>query len=133
MQSSTAGGASASCSKRSGSRRTKLAIRLLSSARLDCERQLQLVERGSVFLGPGFGGRLQRVEKLPLLLEAELEVLAGRGKAPPVRLDPDSLREGGGRLGDLGPLLEICNEKACSSLRNSESPIGEEEANGRHQ
>jgi hypothetical protein len=78
-------------------RSARLAIRLLSSARLHSERKLQLVERGPVFLGPGLGGRLQRVQKLPLLFEAELEILARRGEAPPVSLDRDSLCNGDGR------------------------------------
>jgi hypothetical protein len=112
---------------------SRLAIRLLSSARLHGERKLQLVERRPVFLGPGLGGRLQHVEKLPLLLEAELEILARRGEAPPVSLDRDSLRNGDGRYGGLGPELELRDEKVRPNLRNSQSPIGEEEANGWHQ
>ncbi len=51
--------------------RPPLAIRVLSSARLNGESELQLVQCGPL-LGPGLGSRLQRVEKLPLLLEAEL-------------------------------------------------------------
>lgn len=113
-------------------RSARLAIRLLSSARLHSERKLQLVERGPVFLGPGLGGRLQHVEKLPLLFEAELEVLAGRGEASPVSLDRDSLRNGDGRYGVLRPELELRDEKVRPNLRNSQSPIGEEEANGWH-
>ena len=89
---------------------------MLSSARLNGERELQLVERETFFLGPGLGGRLQRVEKFPLLLEAELKVLAGRGEAPPVSLDSDSLPEGGCGLGRLGAALELRDEKVRPSL-----------------
>jgi hypothetical protein len=114
-------------------RSARLAIRLLSSARLYSERKLQLVERGPVFLGPGLCCRLQRLEELPLLFEAKLEVLAGRGEASPVSFDRDSLRNGDGRYGGLGPELELRDEKVRPNLRNSQTPIGEEETNGWHQ
>jgi hypothetical protein len=111
----------------------RLAIRRLSPARLGGERELELVEHGPLFLGPGLGGRVLQVEKLSLLLEAELEVLAGRGEAPPVSLEGDSLREGGGRLRGLSPALELRDEKVRPGVRDSQSPIGEEEADAGHQ
>ena len=80
---------------------------MLSSTRLNRERELKLVERGPLFLGPVFGSRLQRVEKLPLLLEAEFQVLAGRGELSPVSLGCDSLRDARGRRRRLGPAFEL--------------------------
>jgi hypothetical protein len=77
------------------------------------------VERSAAFVWPGRGGRLQRVEKLPLLLEAELQVLAGRGESSPVSLGCDSFREGGGRRGGLGSAPELCDEKVRAGLRKT--------------
>jgi hypothetical protein len=113
--------------------RDPASLLLLGSARLDGKRELDLVERGPILLGPGIGGRLQCLEELPLLLVAELEILARWRKAAPVSLDRDSLREDGGRLGDIGSTLELRHKEDRSSLGHAPSSIGEEEADGCHE
>jgi hypothetical protein len=105
---------------------------LLGSARLDGQRELELVKRVLVFFRPQVGGRPQRVEELLLLLPLEFEILAGWGKAASTRLDRDPLPEVGNRLRCVRPALELRHEEGRSSLGHAPSPIGKEEADRRH-
>ena len=93
---------------------------------------MELVQRVPVFVGPGAGGRLQRVEKLLLLRVIEFKVLAGRSKSAPVGLGRDPLCEACGRRWGIGPAGELRHEEGRSSLGHAPGSIGEKEADGRH-
>ena len=105
---------------------------MLGSARLEGERELELVKRVPVFFLPRAGGCLQRVEELLLLFAIELEILTRRCKPAPVSLDLDPIREVRNRLGDDGPALELGHQEGRSSFGHAPISFGEEEGDGRH-